>query len=77
MANGSGPQLRLYRDETLTPANLDKLNELWNVFKDDNSKWISRQECLNLKSVDNLIFVFCVFDGAAFEHVRNLKGRLN
>ncbi|RNA05040.1 DNA topoisomerase 2-binding 1 [Brachionus plicatilis] len=69
-------QLRFYKDETLNSKNADKLNELYNLFKDDNTKWISRQECLNLKSGENCIFVFCKFEGAAFEHVKNLNSRI-
>ncbi|CAF0961216.1 unnamed protein product [Brachionus calyciflorus] len=70
------PQLRFYKDETLNAVNAEKLNELYNLFKDDNTKWISRQECLNLKNAENCIFVFCKFDGAAFEHIRNLNSRI-
>lgn len=69
-------QLRFFKDDTLNSTNAEKLNELYNLFKDDNTRWISRQECLNLKSAENCIFVFCKFEGAAFEHVRNLNSRL-
>ena len=71
----SFPQLRLYKDESLTQQQLDKLNELYQLFKDDNPKWLSRQECLNLKSSENTIVAFNVFEGAAFEHLRKLNTR--
>jgi len=73
----STPQLRLYKDESLTSEQLEKINELFNLFKDDNPKWLSRQECLNLKSSENLIVVFNVFEGAAFEHLKKLNSRFN
>jgi hypothetical protein len=71
----SHPQLRIYKDESLTHEQLEKINELYNLFKDDNPKWLSRQECLNLKSSENLIVAFNVFEGAAFEHLRKLNTR--
>ena len=69
------PQLRFYKDESSTPEQLEKLNELYTLFKDDNPKWLSRQECLNLKSSENLIVAFTSFEGAAFEHLKQLKTR--
>ena len=71
----STPQLRLYKDESLTSEQLEKINELYALFKDDNPKWLSRQECLNLKNSDTLIVVFNVFEGAAFEHLKKLNTR--
>lgn len=69
------PQLKLYKDESLSQLHLERLNELWNLFKDDNPKWLSRQECLNLKNADNMIVVVSLFEGAAFEHLRKLNAR--
>lgn len=69
------PVLRFYKDENLTNAQLEKLNEILNLFQSDNPKWISRTECLNLKSCENMIFVFAVFEGSAFEHLRTNKAR--
>jgi hypothetical protein len=69
------PQLKFYKDETTSGAHLERLNELWQLFREDQPKWISRQECLNLKSIDNIIFVFSRFDGNAFEYLRSMKAR--
>ena len=69
----SNTQLRFYKDESLSAEQLEKLNELYTLFKDDNPKWLSRQECLNLKNSENLVVAFTSFEGPAFEHLRNLK----
>ena len=69
------PQLRFYKDESLKSNQIDKINEIFNLFRDDNPKYISRNECLSLKNAENFIFVFCVFDGPAFDHLCNLKTR--
>jgi len=69
------PKLRLYKDKSLNAEHLERLNEIWNLFREDNPKWILRHECLNLKNADNFIFVFSSFEGAAFEHLRQLKAR--
>jgi hypothetical protein len=71
----SGPQLKLYKDETVTAAHLERLNEIHNLFKEDNPKFISRQECLNMKAAEGFIFVFSEFEGAAFTHIRSLNAR--
>ena len=67
------PSLRFYKDESLSKAQLSRMNELWTLFQDDNPKWISRQECLMLKNADNFIFVFAAFEGQAFEFIRGLS----
>jgi hypothetical protein len=69
------PQIKLYKDETLNQTQLERLNEIFNLFKEDNPKFLSRQECMNLQQFDSFIFVFTKFDGPAFEYVRNSKGR--
>ena len=75
--NGAIPQIRFYIDDRLNGQYLDRLNELWSLFKDDNPKWITRQECLNLKTnLDSYLFVFSLFDGPAFEYLKNSKARL-
>lgn len=71
----SGPIIRLYKDENLTSVQMEKLNELFTLFKDDNLKFILRHECLSIKSPENHIFVFAVFDGPAFNHLRGLNAR--
>jgi hypothetical protein len=72
-----GLQLKLYKDESLSSSHLERLQEIFNLFKEDNPKFMSRQECLNLKQADNFVFVFSEFDGAAFNHVRSINGRYN
>ena len=69
------PQLRFYKDECLTKEQENRLQEIWNFLREDNPKWISRNECLCLRNADNFIFVFSVFDGPAFDHIKNLKAR--
>lgn len=71
------PSLRFYKDESLKPNQIEKLQEIWNLFRDDNPKWISRNEVLNLKSCENTIFVFAAFEGNAFEHLKSNKARLD
>jgi hypothetical protein len=75
MANA--PKLKFYKDENLPPDQIEKLHEIMNLFHEDGPKWISRTECLNVKSPDSsCIFVFAKFEGSAFEHLRMLKTRL-
>lgn len=69
------PLLRLYKDESLNREQLEKLNELWELFREDNPKWITRQECMTLKNVENIIFIFYTFDGPAFNHLKDLKAK--
>lgn len=71
----SVPLLRFYKDETLGREQLEKLNELWELFRDDNPKWMTRQECMALRSVENIIFIFFNFDGQAFNHLKDLKAK--
>ena len=71
----SGLQLKLYKDESLSASHLNKLNKLWNLFKDSDPKWCSKEECLNLKNADNIIVLFSVFEGVAFKHLRNINAR--
>lgn len=73
--SASIPQVRLYKDESLSQACIEKYKEIMSLFRDDNPKWILRHECMNLKNADNIIFVFSQFDGPAFEHLRSLKAR--
>lgn len=67
--------LIIYKDNSLEQHHQDKLKELWETFKEDNPKWILKHECLNLKSVDNCIFAFTIFEGPAFEHLKNIQAR--
>lgn len=71
----SVPLLRLFKDETLSPNQLEKLNEIWEIFRDDAPKWITRQECMTLKNVENCIFIFYAFEGPAFNHLKDLKAK--
>jgi hypothetical protein len=71
----SAPAIRLYKDESLTPMQVEKLTEIWNLFREDNFKYLLRHEALSIKSVENTIFVFAVFEGQAFSHLRSLKAR--
>lgn len=71
----SVPSLRLYKDENLNRDQLEKLNELWELFREDNPKWITRQECMALRNVENIIFIFFSFDGQAFNHLKDLKAK--
>lgn len=72
--------IKFYKDENLPPNQIEKLNEAWNLyisfFRDDFPKWISRNEILNLRSFENMVFVFTVFEGTAFDHLK-CKSRLN
>jgi hypothetical protein len=54
-AASSLPQLKFYKDETISGVHLERLNELWQLFREDQPKWISREEYQNLKSADNHI----------------------
>ncbi len=65
-------QLRFYKDESLRPDQLEKLIEIYNLFREDAPKYISRNECLSLKSGENFIFVFNQFEGPAYEHLSSL-----
>lgn len=69
------PTLRFYKDESFSSIQLEKLNEIYQLFKDDHPKWISRNECLNLKTAENNIFVFTLFEGSAFDYLRSIKAR--
>ena len=69
------PQLRLYKDECLSKEQETRLQEIWNYLRDDNPKWISRNECLSLRNGDGYIIVFSVFEGLAFDHIKTLKSR--
>lgn len=69
------PQLRFYKDENIKGNQLEKLNEIYNLFRDDNPKYISRNECVSLKSAENFIFVFSNFEGLAYDHLSALKTR--
>lgn len=71
----STPLLRLYKDETLSREQLEKLNELWELFREDSPKWITRQECMAMRNVDNIIFIFFAFEGQAFNHLKDLKAK--
>ena len=73
----AGIQIKLYKDETVTGANLDRLNEIHSLFKEEACvKFVSRQECLNMKSTsEGVIFVFGVFEGTAFDYLRQLNAR--
>ena len=73
------PQLRLYKDESLSEAHVARLGELWTLFKDDNPRWLTRQDVLNTitaRNVEQFIFVFSSFEGTSFEHLRALNARL-
>lgn len=72
----SGPQLRFYKDESLKANQLDKLAKIYSLFREDNPKYISRNECLSLKAADTFLFVFSNFEGPAFEHLSGLKARI-
>ena len=75
MANA--PKLKLYKDENLSPDKMEMLHELMNLFHEEAPKWISRTECLNVKSSENSsVFVFSKFEGTAFDHLRSLNARL-
>jgi hypothetical protein len=68
-------QLNLYTEESLSQLHLEKLNELWDIFKDENPKWLSKQDCLHFKNANNMIIVLSLFEGETFEHLRKLNPR--
>lgn len=69
------PLLRLYKDENLKREQLETLSELWELFRDDNPKWVTRQECMVMKNVESIIFIFYAFEGPAFNYLRDLKAK--
>ena len=69
----TAPQLRFYKDESLKPHQLEKLAEIYNLFREDMPKYISRNECLSLKPGENFIFVFNQFEGPAYDHLSSFK----
>ena len=72
MANA--PKLKFYKDENLPTDQIEKVHEIMSLFQDDGPKWISRTECLNVKTPDG-VYVFAKFEGSAFDHLRALKAR--
>ena len=69
--------LYLYKyNNTLKQEQKQRLNEIYGKFKDHNAKWISKQECMALKCVDeNSLFVLSTFEGSVFDHLKKMKAR--
>jgi hypothetical protein len=72
----SEQRFKLYVGENLNAAQLEMLTEIYDRLTVEKlAKFISFEECLNLKQVNGFVFVFAEFTGAAFNYLKSLNAR--
>ena len=69
--------LYIHNDDTLNREQINKQDELWDLLPDNNRQKITHSVCMDLRSVEeNTIFLFFKFDSEAFNHLKELKAKL-